>query len=67
LPARPDTVRAVTRLLPPLYEAFLMGCVRPDYLLPAYYLGYHLAESFCGGAVFELAGDHYCRSPALPG
>ena len=37
----------MTRLLPPLYEAFLMGCVRPDYLLPAYYLGYHLAQCFC--------------------
>jgi hypothetical protein len=24
-----------------------MGCVRPDYLLPAYYLGYHLAQCFC--------------------
>jgi uncharacterized protein (TIGR03790 family) len=29
-----------------VYEPFLMGCVRPDYLLPAYYQGHNLAESF---------------------
>lgn len=29
-----------------VYEPFLSGCVRPDYLLPAYYGGRNLAESF---------------------
>ncbi len=29
-----------------VYEPFLQGCVRPDYLLPAYYRGHNLAESF---------------------
>jgi uncharacterized protein (TIGR03790 family) len=29
-----------------VYEPFLSGCVRPDYLLPAYYQGRNLAESF---------------------
>jgi len=28
------------------YEPFLTGCVRPDYLLPSYYLGRNLAESY---------------------
>jgi len=28
------------------YEPFLQGCVRPDYLLPAYYRGRNLAESY---------------------
>jgi uncharacterized protein (TIGR03790 family) len=28
------------------YEPFLTGCVRPDYLFPAYYQGRNLAESF---------------------
>jgi uncharacterized protein (TIGR03790 family) len=28
------------------YEPFLIGCVRPDYLLPAYYQGRNLAESY---------------------
>jgi uncharacterized protein (TIGR03790 family) len=28
------------------YEPFLGGCVRPDYLFPAYYHGRNLAESF---------------------
>jgi uncharacterized protein (TIGR03790 family) len=28
------------------YEPFLKGCVRPDYLLPAYYQGRTLAESY---------------------
>jgi uncharacterized protein (TIGR03790 family) len=28
------------------YEPFLTGCVRPDYLLPAYYQGRNLAESY---------------------
>lgn len=29
-----------------VYEPYLSGCVRPDYLLPAYYQGHNLAESF---------------------
>lgn len=29
-----------------VYEPFLAGCVRPDYLLPAYYQGHNLAESY---------------------
>jgi uncharacterized protein (TIGR03790 family) len=29
-----------------VYEPFLVGCVRPDYLLPAYYQGRNLADSF---------------------
>jgi len=29
-----------------VYEPFLAGCARPDYLLPAYYEGHNLAESF---------------------
>lgn len=29
-----------------VYEPYLTACVRPDYLLPAYYLGRNLAESF---------------------
>ncbi len=29
-----------------VYEPYLAGCVRPDYLLPAYYQGHNLAESF---------------------
>jgi uncharacterized protein (TIGR03790 family) len=29
-----------------VYEPFLSACVRPDYLLPAYYQGHNLAESF---------------------
>jgi len=28
------------------YEPFLQGCVRPDYLFPAYYHGRNLAESY---------------------
>jgi uncharacterized protein (TIGR03790 family) len=28
------------------YEPFLTGCVRPDYLFPAYYQGRNLAESY---------------------
>ena len=31
------------------YEPFLGGCVRPDFLLPAYYRGRNLAESFYSG------------------
>jgi uncharacterized protein (TIGR03790 family) len=29
-----------------VYEPFLAACVRPDYLLPAYYRGRNLAESY---------------------
>jgi uncharacterized protein (TIGR03790 family) len=29
-----------------VYEPYLIGCVRPDYLLPAYYHGKNLAESY---------------------
>ena len=29
-----------------VYEPYLQGCARPDYLLPAYYQGRNLAESF---------------------
>jgi uncharacterized protein (TIGR03790 family) len=29
-----------------VYEPYLMGCIRPDYLLPAYYEGHNLAESY---------------------
>jgi len=29
-----------------VYEPFLTGCTRPDYLLPAYYQGRNLAESY---------------------
>jgi uncharacterized protein (TIGR03790 family) len=29
-----------------VYEPFLAGCVRPDYLMPAYYSGHNLAESY---------------------
>jgi len=29
-----------------VYEPYLSGCVRPDYLLPAYYQGRNLAESY---------------------
>ena len=29
-----------------VYEPFLTGCARPDYLLPAYYQGRNLAESY---------------------
>jgi uncharacterized protein (TIGR03790 family) len=28
------------------YEPYLSGCARPDYLLPAYYQGRTLAESY---------------------
>jgi uncharacterized protein (TIGR03790 family) len=34
------------------YEPFLAGCARPDYVLPAYYEGRNLAESFYLGLPF---------------
>jgi uncharacterized protein (TIGR03790 family) len=47
------------------YEPFLGGCVRPDYLLPAYYRGRNLAESFYSGMPFlswqgVVFGDPLC-------
>ncbi|MGO9262673.1 MAG: TIGR03790 family protein [Bryobacteraceae bacterium] len=47
------------------YEPFLAGCVRPDYLLPAYYRGRNLAESFYSGMPFlswqgVVFGDPLC-------
>ena len=48
-----------------VYEPFLQGCVRPDYLLPAYYHGHNLAESFYAGMPWLswqgiVAGDPLC-------
>jgi uncharacterized protein (TIGR03790 family) len=47
------------------YEPYLGGCVRPDYLLPAYYLGRNLAESYYIGMPFlswqgVVVGDPLC-------
>jgi uncharacterized protein (TIGR03790 family) len=47
------------------YEPFLAGCVRPDYLLPAYYHGRNLAESYYLGMPFlswqgVVFGDPLC-------
>jgi uncharacterized protein (TIGR03790 family) len=47
------------------YEPYLMGCVRPDYLLPAYYRGRNLAESYYSGMPFlswqgVVFGDPLC-------
>ncbi len=47
------------------YEPFLAGCVRPDFLLPAYYRGRNLAESFYSGMPFlswqgVVFGDPLC-------
>ena len=35
-----------------VYEPYLQGCARPDYVLPAYYHGRNLAESFYLGLPF---------------
>ncbi len=48
-----------------VYEPFLGGCVRPDYLLPAYYGGRNLAESFYIAMPFlswqgVVVGDPLC-------
>jgi uncharacterized protein (TIGR03790 family) len=48
-----------------VYEPFLMGCVRPDYLLPAYYQGHNLAESYYVATPFLswqgiVVGDPLC-------
>jgi len=48
-----------------VYEPYLSGCVRPDYLLPAYYQGHNLAESFYLATPFLswqgiVVGDPLC-------
>jgi uncharacterized protein (TIGR03790 family) len=48
------------------YEPFLTGCVRPDYLLPAYYQGRTLAESYYLSLIYlswqsVIVGDPLCR------
>jgi uncharacterized protein (TIGR03790 family) len=45
-----------------VYEPFLAGCARPDFVLPAYFDGRNLAESFYSGLPFlswqgVIAGD----------
>jgi uncharacterized protein (TIGR03790 family) len=47
------------------YEPYLAACVRPDYLLPAYYLGRNLAESYYVAMPFlswqgVVVGDPLC-------
>jgi uncharacterized protein (TIGR03790 family) len=47
------------------YEPFLGGCVRPEFLLPAYYRGRNLAESYYVGMPFlswqgVIFGDPLC-------
>lgn len=47
------------------YEPFLAGCARPDYVLPAYFEGRNLAESFYLGLPFVswqgiIFGDPLC-------
>jgi uncharacterized protein (TIGR03790 family) len=47
------------------YEPYLTACVRPDYLLPAYYLGRNLAESYYIGTPLlswqgVVVGDPLC-------
>jgi uncharacterized protein (TIGR03790 family) len=47
------------------YEPFLQGCARPDYLLPAYYSGRTLAESYYMALPFlswqgVVLGDPLC-------
>ncbi|MGP8246079.1 MAG: TIGR03790 family protein [Bryobacteraceae bacterium] len=47
------------------YEPYLQGCARPDYLLPAYYQGRNLAESYYLSIPFlswqgVLLGDPLC-------
>jgi uncharacterized protein (TIGR03790 family) len=48
-----------------VYEPFLTGCVRPDYLLPAWFEGRNLAESYYLGMPFVswqgvVLGDPLC-------
>jgi len=48
-----------------VYEPYLAGCARPDYVLPAYFEGRNLAESFYLGILFlswqgVVLGDPLC-------
>ena len=48
-----------------VYEPYLAGCARPDYVLPAYFEGRNLAESFYLGIAFlswqgVVLGDPLC-------
>ena len=48
-----------------VYEPYLVGCARPDYVLPAYYEGRNLAESFYLGIAYLswqgiVLGDPLC-------
>jgi uncharacterized protein (TIGR03790 family) len=48
-----------------VYEPYLAGCARPDYVLPAYFEGRNLAESFYLGIPFlswqgVVLGDPLC-------
>ena len=48
-----------------VYEPYLVGCPRPDYVLPAYFEGRNLAESFYLGIAFlswqnVVLGDPLC-------
>jgi len=48
-----------------VFEPFLVGCARPDYVLPAYFAGRNLAESFYLGIEFlswqgVVLGDPLC-------
>jgi uncharacterized protein (TIGR03790 family) len=48
-----------------VYEPYLVGCARPDYVLPAYFEGRNLAESFYLGLPFlswqgVVLGDPLC-------
>jgi uncharacterized protein (TIGR03790 family) len=48
-----------------VYEPYLAGCARPDYVLPAYYEGRNLAESYYMGLAYlswqgVVLGDPLC-------
>ena len=48
-----------------VYEPYLVGCARPDYVLPAYFEGRNLAESFYLGLAYlswqgVVLGDPLC-------
>lgn len=48
-----------------VYEPYLLGCARPDYVLPAYFEGRNLAESYYLGMAFlswqgVVLGDPLC-------
>jgi hypothetical protein len=56
-----------------VYEPYLVGCARPDHLLPAYYEGRTLAESYYLALQFLswqgiVLGDPLCSlgKPAKP-